>query len=203
MLAKAYGQKRGETMTKRATFTMCMALSGLLLALPPSAQAQPSSAQQDAIRQSCRSDFMANCGGVQPGGQEALQCLQHNVGKLSPACKTAVSATMPPAAAAPAKAPAPAAKTPAKSPPPAAAAAPPPPPAANAAPPPPTVAPIKLRAFIMPQRRLVIVGICGGDVSRLCQGVPPGGERVLKCLAEHAGALTKPCYDALERVSER
>ena len=68
---------------------------------------QPTPAQSDAIRQSCRSDFMADCAGVQPGGKEALQCLQHNVAKLSPPCKNAVAATMPPppAAARPPKAP--------------------------------------------------------------------------------------------------
>lgn len=182
-------------MTKRATINICIALTGLLLAAPLSAQAQPSSAQQEAIRQSCRADFMANCGGVQPGGKEALQCLQHNIGKLSPACKSAVSATLSPPAktAHPPAAAAPSTHAP---PPPKAAAAPPPPP-------PPTVAPLKLRAFIMPQRRLVIVGICGGDVSRWCQGVPPGGERVLKCLAAHAPELSRQCYDAIARVSER
>jgi hypothetical protein len=74
---------------------------------------------------------------------------------------------------------------------------------AKAAPPSPeqTVAPLPLRAFIMPQRRLVIVGICGGDVRALCAGVPPGGERVLKCLAAQAGRLSQPCYNAIASVS--
>ena len=207
MLAKIM-REMGDIMNNHARIQVCAAVIGLLLAAPlTAAQAQPSSAQQDAIRQSCRSDFMANCGGVQPGGKEALACLQHNLAKLSPACKTAVSATMapaktghPPAAAAPATQPPAAGGSAPPHAPPKSAAAPP------AAPPPPpsrTVAPLKLRPFIMPQRRLVIVGICGSDVSRLCQGVPPGGERVLKCLAAHASALTPQCYDAIARVSER
>jgi hypothetical protein len=35
---------------------------------------------------------MANCSGVQPGGPEALACLQRSAAKLSPDCKTSVSA---------------------------------------------------------------------------------------------------------------
>jgi hypothetical protein len=68
----------------------------VLLALAfASAQAQqPSAAQTDAIRQSCRSDFMADCKGVQPGGADALHCLQRNAAALSPPCKAAVAATM-------------------------------------------------------------------------------------------------------------
>lgn len=59
------------------------------------AAAQPSAEQQNAIRSNCRSDFMSNCSSVQPGGSEALQCLQHNVAKLSLACQRAVRAAMP------------------------------------------------------------------------------------------------------------
>jgi hypothetical protein len=54
--------------------------------------AAPTAAQQNAIRHSCRNDFMANCSGVQPGGKEALVCLQTHAARLSPACRTAVSA---------------------------------------------------------------------------------------------------------------
>jgi hypothetical protein len=55
----------------------------------------------------------------------------------------------------------------------------------------------------MPQRRVVILGICGNDVSRLCHGVTPGGERLLKCLAAQPAGLTPECYAAIARVSER
>ena len=68
-------------------------------------RAQVTAEQQSAIRASCRSDFMSKCSGVTPGGKDALVCLQKNVASLSPACKTAVSATIPaPAQAAPAPA---------------------------------------------------------------------------------------------------
>jgi hypothetical protein len=108
---------------------------GLSLVLGASAAfaQQPTKAQADAIRSSCRSDFMSHCSGVKPGGAEALTCLQRNVAQLSPACGKAVSATIAaPAPAAPAAAPA-AAKPAAPSP--APAAAPSEPAAASAAPP--------------------------------------------------------------------
>jgi hypothetical protein len=211
----------------------------LLLAIVPARAQQPTAAQISAIRSSCRSDFMANCSGVQPGSRDALQCLQRNVAKLSPSCKSAVAATMPepakpaaaappppPAAAAPAPvsaadvnhpAPAPAAQPPAHAAPVASQPrsgvearrplpgqpAKPAPAAAEAKTPAPeqTVAPLHVRSFIMPQRRVVIVAICGADVRTLCAGVPPGGERVLKCLAAQAGRLSPPCYNAIARVS--
>lgn len=60
-----------------------------------SARAQVTDEQRSAIRASCRSDFMSNCSGVQPGGAAAFQCLQQNMSKLSAACKSAVSAVTP------------------------------------------------------------------------------------------------------------
>jgi hypothetical protein len=71
------------------------------------AQAGPTSAQRNAMRQNCRNDFTSKCAGVQPGGKDALACLQQNVAGLSPACKRVVSSTMkgaPAAAAQPAPA---------------------------------------------------------------------------------------------------
>ena len=54
--------------------------------------AMPTAAQQNAIKMSCRGDFMANCRGFQPGGPEAFMCLQRNQSRLSPDCKTALAA---------------------------------------------------------------------------------------------------------------
>src|SRR5262249_5648494 len=42
-----------------------------------------------------RSDFIANCSGVQPGGKDAFECLKRNETKLSASCKTAVNAVVP------------------------------------------------------------------------------------------------------------
>lgn len=115
------------------------AVLGLALGAGAASAQQLTDAQKSAMRSSCRSDYMANCMSVSPGGKEALQCLEKNMAKLSPACQKAVSAVMPkappPAAAKPA-APPPAAKPTAKP----AAAAPPP-----AAPPPATPPPAKPR----------------------------------------------------------
>ena len=75
-------------------------ISALLLLSVTTAQAQqPSQAQRDAVRQSCRSDFIANCSGDTPGGKDALDCLKRNLTNLSSACQAAVSALSPPAAA--------------------------------------------------------------------------------------------------------
>jgi len=79
------------------------------------AAAAPTAAQQNAIKQSCRSDFMAKCSGVTPGGKDALACLQKNASTLSPGCKQAVAAIGGAPAAAPAAAAA-AAATPAAGP---------------------------------------------------------------------------------------
>ena len=69
-------------------------VSGALWLLLPAtaALAQPTTDQQSALRANCRSDFMSKCSGVQPGGAEALQCLQRNVANLSPGCQSAVNA---------------------------------------------------------------------------------------------------------------
>src|SRR3954452_22680181 len=83
-------------------------LAAALFATAAGAFAQaPSEAQKSAIRSACRSDFMAHCSSVTPGGVEAYQCLQKNMSSLSTTCQTAVRRVEPAAArkteAAPAK----------------------------------------------------------------------------------------------------
>src|SRR6185437_3834752 len=56
------------------------------------AAAQPTKAQADAIRQSCRADYQSHCAGVPTGGKEALACLRQNAASVSPACQHAVAA---------------------------------------------------------------------------------------------------------------
>jgi hypothetical protein len=65
------------------------------LTLDLAAAQQPTQAQRDAIRASCRSDFMAHCAGVEPGGKDALECLLRHDAKLSGACREAVNAVAP------------------------------------------------------------------------------------------------------------
>ena len=48
----------------------------------------PSQAQRDAIKSQCRSDYMAHCSSVPPGGEASLQCLQKNMSSLSSSCQT-------------------------------------------------------------------------------------------------------------------
>lgn len=72
-------------------------LTGFLIALAvnPIAAQQPTQTERDAIRSACRSDFLAHCASVQPGGKEALECLLQNDAKLSASCKSAVNAVAP------------------------------------------------------------------------------------------------------------
>lgn len=140
----------------------------------------PTEAQKAAIRAACRSDFMANCSGVQPGGAEALQCLQRNAAKLSSVCQGAVAAIGGGAA-----------KPSAASPPSTAAAATSLPAAAPLGPIPP----------MRPREALAILALCRAEQQSLCSGVPAGGGRILTCLAGHAPQLSPECYQALARAS--
>ena len=115
---------------------------------PGAATGKPTAAQTAAIRSACRSDFMVNCSGVQPGGPAALQCLQINVTKLSQTCPTAIAAVSgsAPAGAAPS------------------------PTTAEA----PLVAPLRPGGFVPLQIRLVVLRICRADVVALCGEITAG-----------------------------
>ena len=140
------------------------------------APAQPTEQQKAAIRAACRSDFMAHCAGVQPGGAAALQCLQRNAGALSSACKSAVTAAGGGGAAPGAGAPAAAA---------------------------PAAAPIGPIPPMRPREMLAIVQICRAEVATVCAGIPFGGGRVLTCLAENAASLSPQCAGALRAAAGR
>jgi len=151
------------------------ALAAVLgLALTQTALAQVTAEQQAAIKSSCRSDFMSNCSGVQPGGAQALQCLQKNAARLSPGCQAAVGATMPKSAAVP----------------PAAAAAP-----AAAA---PADAPSPPSA----QQMAAVKNTCRADFSRNCKGVQPGGPEALACLQRNAAKLSPNCKTSLADIAD-
>ena len=149
---------------------ICGSLSGTATAQ------QPSQAQVDAVRSSCRGDYQAHCAGVPTGGAAALQCLQRNLAGLSPACRTAVSATE-------------------------GAGAPNPPAAASQggpAPSPAAAPPMAPREELAMMRRS-----CGGDFRALCRGVRPGGGRALACLADHQESLSPPCREAMAAARGR
>jgi hypothetical protein len=147
---------------------------------PPAESARPTDAQKSAIRAACRSDFMANCSGVQPGGAAALRCLQSKSAKLSASCQSAVAAIGgggPPASAASSSA-APAASAPT-----------------------PAVAPLGPILPMPPREALGILAMCRVEQQTICGGVPFGGGRVLNCLADHAPQLSSQCYEALARAT--
>lgn len=137
---------------------------------------QPTPAQQSAIKSACRSDFMSNCSGVQPGGAQAMQCLQRNVSRLSPACQTAVAAITP---------------QPATTSPPRQAAVPAPAASDADAPEPPTAAQMN-----------AIKNTCRGDFSRNCKGVPPGGPEAIACLQANAAKLSPNCKTSLADIAD-
>ncbi|GKQ51351.1 hypothetical protein [Bradyrhizobium sp. Ce-3] len=146
-------------------------------AAAPKAAGAPSSAQVSAIRSACRSDYPKVCAGVPTGGAPALQCLEKNKGKLSPACEKAVAAAgggaAPEAGAAATAAP---------------AAAP---------------AVIMLRPLRPREELFVLRSACGGDVRSICGGVQPGGGRIVQCLATNAGSLSPACRDVLAPFAAR
>jgi hypothetical protein len=154
----------------------------LLLLSFGSAYAQPpTDAQRNAIKSACRSDFIAQCSGVTPGGIEALTCLQKHSSTLAPACRAAVSAVnvnKKSSAAAPAETPA---TVPAQS-----AAAP------DAAMPAhqPTLA-----------QRNAVKSACRSDFIAQCSGVTPGGSEALACLRQHDANLAPSCQQAVAALT--
>jgi hypothetical protein len=142
---------------------------------------QPSQAQLNALRSSCRNDYMAHCSSVPTGGAPALNCLKQHMSTLSSGCRTAVSAISP-------KTPAPAG-VPAVAAAPAAAPPPAPPPTMQAVPAaPPAAAPPHVSAARKPslsQRQAELKAIsrsCRADYQVHCAGIPPGGSASFACL---------------------
>ena len=177
---------------KRATkLAPWLSVAAILATAAPALAQAPSQAQRDAIKSQCRSDYMAHCSSVPPGGEASLQCLQKNMSSLSSSCQSAVRAVEAPAAAtakpadtAAPKAAAPAAATaaPAKSAEPKAAAAAP---AGQ-----PTSAQIS-----------AIRSACRSDYPKVCAGVPTGGAPALQCLEKNKAKLSAGCEKAVSAAS--
>jgi hypothetical protein len=149
---------------------------------------KPTQTQISAIRSACRGDYPKVCAGVPTGGAPALQCLEKNKAKVSAACAKAVAAA---GGAAPAGGGAPAAAGPGVS-----SGAP----AAAAAPAAPAV--IVLRPMRPREVLFVLRSACSADVRTLCAGVPPGGGRIVECLASQAPALSPACKDVLGQFAQ-
>jgi hypothetical protein len=183
--------------TCKQILSVTPAMMGFCLSAGVTMAQQPTDAQKNAIRNNCRSDFMANCSSVKPGGAEALQCLQHHSANLSSACRSAVAAISPRAAPV-ATAPTPAAPAAAPATAPAATASAPATPAAEPAKA-PVAAPAARTAPRQPTnaQRAAIRKACQADFLSRCRGVQPGGAQALQCLQGHAPELHAGCRQAL------
>ena len=159
-------------------------LAGLLVALTlDHATAQrPTQAERGAIRDSCRSDFIAHCAGIEPGGKEAFECLIRNDAKLSAACKTAVDAARPK----PAETPQPAAPAPPAGSVPAPAAAPE-----------PAAAPA---AGADEQLKTVQKACTLNDLVAHCSWITPNNPEILLCLKANAADLSLGCQAAVQSL---
>lgn len=183
----------------------------------PSALAQPTEAQREAVKADCRNDYIAHCSSVPPGGEASLQCLAKNMSSLSSSCQAAVRAVQASAAPAPASTPPAAAgakqpatntKQPAQPAPKAAAAPPSKQPAAAApaagtataaagAPAAASAAPLVLRKMLPREELFVANSACRADIGTLCQGVAPGGGRIMQCLQVRSPSLSPACREVL------
>src|SRR4030095_5762053 len=172
---------------KRATkLAPWLSVAAILATAAPALAQAPSQAQRDAIKSQCRSDYIAHCSSVPPGGEASLQCLQKNMSSLSSSCQSAVRAVEAPAAATakPADTAAPKATAPA-------AASTPAPKAAAAAPAgQPSSAQIS-----------AIRSACRSDYPKVCAGVPTGGAPALQCLEKNKAKLSAGCEKAVSAAS--
>jgi cysteine rich repeat protein len=174
---------------------------GIVAATPVFAQA-PSEAQREAIKSNCRSDYMAHCSSVPPGGAASLECLQKNMASLSGSCASAVKAVEAPAEtkAEPAAAPKDAQKETQKEAPkqetktePAPAAAP-----AKAAAEPATSTKAAATAGKPSSAQIAAVrSNCRSDYPKVCAGVPTGGAAALECLEKNKAKLSAGCGKAV------
>lgn len=134
--------------------------------------AQPTEAQRDAVKSACRSDFMAQCSGVTPGGAAALSCLQQHSARLSAPCQQAVAAIG--AAGAPAAG------------------------AGDAtAAAPPATRPAAMPVFSPREEVMIVRETCGPDFRAFCRMVPIGGGRVIECLRDNLQRVSPACHRVL------
>ena len=177
---------------KRATkLAPWLSVAAILATAAPAFAQAPSQAQRDAIKSQCRSDYMAHCSSVPPGGEASLQCLQKNMSSLSSSCQSAVRAVEAPAAATakPADTAAPNAAAPA-----AATAAP----AKSAEPKAAAAAPAGQPSSAQVS---AIRSACRSDYPKVCAGVPTGGAPALQCLEKNKAKLSAGCEKAVSAAS--
>jgi hypothetical protein len=172
-------------------------------AIPAFSQA-PTDAQRSAIRSACRSDYIAHCSDVPPGGMASLQCLQKNMSSLSSGCQSAVRATEP--AAEPKAEPKAEAKPESKpesnpeskpeSAPAASSTAPAEKPAAA-----PKAAASTSSKKPSSAQVAAIRSACRSDYMAHCSSVPTGGAAALNCLKQNKSSLSAGCQQAVNAAS--
>jgi hypothetical protein len=180
-----------NTLKRAGKLAPWLSVAAILATAAPAFAQAPSQAQRDAIKSQCRSDYMAHCSSVPPGGEASLQCLQKNMSSLSSSCQSAVRAVEAPAAttAKPAETAAPKAAEPA-----AATAAPPKSAEPKAAAATPAGQPSSAQVS-------AIRSACRSDYPKVCAGVPTGGAPALQCLEKNKAKLSAGCEKAVSAAS--
>jgi hypothetical protein len=180
------------TNARLARASSLVALVSMSLGFVDAASAQrPSEEQIAAIRAACRSDYIAHCASVPPGGPQALACLREHLASVSSACQQAVNAAAVPAAT-PAPAPAPPAPAAAGTP----AAPPAAPPAAGG-----RAAAALARMQPTDEQFGIILEACGSDIDSHCSTVERGPDWQLQCLRENAANLSTGCEQVLVAIA--
>src|SRR6185312_5028647 len=174
-----------DTLKRAMKLAPWLSVAAILATAPALAQA-PSQAQRDAIKAQCRSDYMAHCSSVPPGGEASLQCLQKNMSSLSSSCQSAVRAVEAPAAAKPADTAAPKAAAPAA--------------ATTTA---PKAAESTAASAGQPTSAQISAmrSACRSDYPKVCAGVPTGGAPALQCLEKNKAKLSTGCEKAVSAAS--
>ena len=175
-----------NTLKRASRLAPWLSVAAILATAAPAFAQAPSQAQRDAIKSQCRSDYIAHCSSVPPGGEASLQCLQKNMSSLSSSCQSAVRAVEAPATAKPADTAAPKAAAPA---------------AAT------TTAPKAAESTAAPAGQptsaqiSAIRSACRSDYPKVCAGVPTGGAPALQCLEKNKAKLSAGCEKAVSAAS--
>jgi hypothetical protein len=193
-MASARTKRKDDPMKSVHRRALAAGAAALATLVFDAAAQQPTQAQQSAIRSSCRNDFQAMCSGVQPGGSAALQCLQQNAAKASPACQQALGAVGGGGGGAPAGAAAPMQQQGMQ----------------------PQMQ--QQQQGMQPQMQQQGGGMgrmsmrdefrltreeCGQDYRTYCQRVQPGGGRAVTCLEANAQSLQPGCQKALMAMKQQ
>ena len=195
-----------DTSRRAATLLVSVVAAAFAMAQPAFSQG-PTDAQRAAIKSQCRSDYIAHCSSITPGGAAALQCLQKNMASLSGDCQSAVRAVEASVEKSEPKADAKAdtktettTESKPDSKPEAASAAATAKPAAEPATTTTTAA--KPAASAMPNKPsdaqiAAIRSSCRSDYPKVCAGVPTGGAPALQCLEKNKSKLSAGCAQAV------